>query len=197
MTRRRCRLACGFLIFLSGVVGAACQLPRPRTTGARTLEPLLVAPSPGSASNPEAIPVRLLQTQARGHIARRLLHELPDGELAEDPVWRWATSPYIYLDTAMRMALSSNPSVRLVDTADATGLTVTLLAWQLADAGTQPALVGSLEVVVVGRDRTVRTQVLKDSESVSAELPGNLAAAAGRLMQRLAASSVALAAAPR
>jgi hypothetical protein len=126
-----------------------------------------------------------------------LLHERPDGELAEDPVWRWATSPHIYLDTAMRMALSSTPGVRLVDTADAAGLTVTLLAWQLAGSGTQPTLVGSLEVVLVGRDRAVRTQVIKDSEAVTAELPGNLAAASGRLMQRLAASSVALATAAR
>ena len=190
---RGLRLACCFLICSAGVAGTACQLPRPKTTPARTLEPLLVAPSQGSPSSPDAIPVRLLQTQARGHIARRLLRERPDGELAEDPVWRWTTSPHIYLDTAMRMALSSTPGVRLVDSADAAGLTVTLIAWQLAGTGTQPALAGGLEVVLVGRDRVVRTQVLRDSEPVSAELPGTLAAASGRLMQRLAASSVALA----
>ena len=85
----------------------------------------------------------------------------------------------------------------LVDTADAAGLTVTLLSWQLSGTGTQPALVGSIEVVLVGRDRAVRTQVIKDSEPVSADLPGNLATASGRLMQRLAASSVALASALR
>jgi hypothetical protein len=180
-------------ILVAAVVGAACQLPRPHTTPARTIEPLLVAPPPGPVRSPEAVPVRLLQTQARGHIARRLLHERPDGELAEDPVWRWATSPHIYLDTAMRMALTSAPGVLLVDSADAAGLTVTLIAWQLSGTDAQPTLVGRIEVVLFGRDRAVRTQVITDSETVTTELPGNLAAASGRLMQRLAASSVALA----
>lgn len=189
----RPRVACGLLLVLPVVAGVACQLPRPQTTPARTLEPLLLAPPAATAASAEAIPVRLLQTQARGHIARRVLHERPDGELTEDPVWRWATSPHMYLDTAMRMALTSNAGVRLVDTADAAGLTVTLLSWQLSGTGTPPALVGSIEVVLVSRDRAVRTQVIKDSEPVSTDLPGNLAAASGRLMQRLAASSVAFA----
>ena len=38
-------------------------------------------------------------------------------------------------------------------------------------------------------DRMVRTQMIRRSEPVSTELPGNLAAAAGRLLQSLAAES--------
>jgi hypothetical protein len=50
-----------------------------------------------------AAPIRLLDTQARGHIGRRLLHQRPDGELIEDPVWRWSSAPDRYLDTALRL----------------------------------------------------------------------------------------------
>jgi hypothetical protein len=69
-------------------------------------------------------------------------------------------------------------------------MAVTLLAWQLESAGSR-VLVGVVELSVTGVDRTVRTQRIRRSEPVSAELPGNLAAAAGRLLQGLASESLA------
>jgi hypothetical protein len=80
--------------FLLGTVaclgGVGCQLRRPATTPTRMLEPQLLEPQmaePASSAPkvPHAIPVRLLDTQARGHIGRRVLHQQPDGELVEDP----------------------------------------------------------------------------------------------------------------
>jgi hypothetical protein len=68
-------------------------------------------------------------------------------------------------------------------------MAVTLLVWQLESAGTQ--LVGAVELSVTAADRSVRTQMIRRSEPVSAELPGNLAAAAGRLLQGLASESLA------
>ena len=50
-----------------------------------------------NSSAADARPVRLLDTQARGHIGRRVLHQQPEGELIEDPVWRWSSAPDRYL----------------------------------------------------------------------------------------------------
>ena len=52
-------------------------------------------------------------------------------------------------------------------------------------------LVGVIELSVTEADRTVRTQMIRKSEQVSADLPGNLAAAAGRLLQSLASEGLA------
>ena len=153
------------------------------------IEPQIVEPAMQgtSASNPAQ--VRLLDTQARSHIGRRLLHQEPNGELVEDAVWRWSSPPDRYLDTALRLELASGPEARLVDAASVPTLSITLLAWHLeSKGGTQ--LVGAIELQLATRDRLVRTQVVRASEPVSAELPGDLAAAAGRLLQRLAAEGV-------
>jgi hypothetical protein len=48
-----------------------------------------------------------------------------------------------------------------------------------------------VEVQVTGTDRVVHTQVVRASEPVSGELPGDLAAAAGRLLRRLASEGLA------
>ena len=133
--------------------------------------------------------IRLLDTQARGHIGHRLLRQLAGGELTDDPVWRWSSTPDRYLDSALRLTLASSAQVRLVDTASAPTIGVTLLAWQL-ESGSTPQLVGVVELSVTAADRTVRTQLVRRSEPVSVELPGNLAAAAGRLLQSLASESV-------
>jgi hypothetical protein len=159
------------------------------------LEPQLLEPAlpSASASQPRSstsTPIRLLDTQARGHIGHRLLHQGAGGELTEDPIWRWSSTPDRYLDSALRLALASSPDVRLVDTAAAPAIAVTLLAWQLESAGSTQ-LVGAVELSVTAADRTVRAQMIRRSEPVSAELPGNLAAAAGRLMQSLASESLA------
>jgi hypothetical protein len=179
------------LIVLAACLGSgACQLRRPDIPPTRMIEPQLVEPTRPPSAGPGSTPVRLLDTQARGHIGRSVLHQQADGELVADPVWRWPSSPDRYLDTALRLEFSANPNVRLVDAASAPALAATLLTWHLeSTGGTQ--LVGAVELRFTATDRAVRTQVVKGSEPVSATLPGDLAAAAGRLLQRLASEAVA------
>ena len=174
--------------------GVGCQLRRPATIPARMVEPQLLAPQPVESAKlvpmaPNAILLRLLDSQARGHIGRRLLHQQPNGELTEDPVWRWSSTPDRYLDTALRLEVASNPDIRVVDVGLAPVLAATLLVWDLeASDGTR--LVGAVEFQITGIDRVVHTRVARASEPVSAELPGDLAAAAGRLLRRLASDGL-------
>jgi hypothetical protein len=149
------------------------------------LEPQLAEPAKLMPKAPNAIPVRLLDTQARGHIGRRVLHQQPDGELTEDSVWRWSSAPDRYLDTALRLEVASNPDYRLVDVGRVPVLAATLLVWNLEFAG-GTRLVAAVEFQVTGTDRVVHTQVARASEPVSAELPGDMAAVAGKLLRRLA-----------
>jgi hypothetical protein len=153
------------------------------------IEPQLEEPSRAAAAVDGGTTVRLLDTQARGHIGRRLLRQEANGELIEDPIWRWSSAPDRYLDTALRLELTSRSDVRLVDVANAPALAVTLVAWQL-EMASEPRLVGAIELQLTGADRVVRTLVVKQSETVSADLPGNVAAAAGRLLRRLASEGV-------
>jgi hypothetical protein len=179
------------LVVVICLAGVACQLKRPETTPGRMIEPQLLAPQPGkpaglgSASASAPAPVRLLDTQSRGHIGRRVLHQHPDGELTEDPVWRWSSAPDRYLDTALRLELTSSPVLQLVDVAGVPTLATTLLVWQL-ESGSGTRLVGAVEFRFTRTDHVVDTQVVQASETVSADLPGDLAAAAGRLLRRLA-----------
>ena len=154
------------------------------------LEPPLAEPQNQGTSATNAVPIRLLDTQARSHIGRRVLHQQPDGELTEDPMWRWSSAPDRYLDTALRLELSSNAALRLVDVAGAATLATTLLVWHLESAG-GTRLVGAVEFQVTGIDHVVQTQVVRGSEPVSDVLPGDLAAAAGRLLRRLASEGLA------
>ena len=149
------------------------------------LEPQLPATAGLETSAPNAVPIRLLDTQARGHIGRRVLHQQPSGELVEDHVWRWSSAPDRYLDTALRLELASSPGLRLVDAASAPTLATTLLIWHLESAG-GTRLVGAVEFQFTGGDRVVHTHLVRANEPVSGELPGDLAVAAGRLLRRLA-----------
>jgi hypothetical protein len=172
------------------LAAAACQLKRPDTISSRMLEPQLLEPQLAESpkpqtSAPDATPIRLLDTQARGHIGRRVLYQQPSGELTEDPVWRWTSAPDRYLDTALRLEFGSTPGLRLVDAAGAPTLATTLLVWHLESAGGRQ-LVGAVEFQFTGTDRVVHTHMVRASEPVSAELPGDLAAVAGRLLRRLA-----------
>lgn len=185
-----------YLLFTIICLCEAACLRRPTTTPSHMLEPQLLEPQlPQPATQvtkaPNATPVRLLDTQARGHIGRRILHQQPNGELTEDAVWRWSSAPDRYLDTALRFELASSPDVRLVDTGRAPALAATLLIWDLHSAG-ETRLVGAVEFQVIGTDREVHTKVVRTSEPVSAELPGDLAAAAGRLLRRLASEGLTL-----
>lgn len=181
-----CTIAC------LGCVG--CQLRRPATIPTRMLEPQLLEPQMAEPVSfapkvPNAIPVRLLDTQARGHIGRRVLHQQPDGELVEDSVWRWSSAPDRYLDTALRLEMASNPNISPVDVGRAPVLGAKLLVWNLESAG-GTRLVGVVEFQITGIDQVVHTQVARASEPVSAELPGDLAAVAGRLLRHLASQGL-------
>lgn len=184
------RISTVLLIATLSLAMGACELKRPETVSTRMLEPQLLEPQSAkaapAASADNARPIRLLETQARGHIGRRMLHQQPSGELTEDPVWRWSSSPDRYLDTAIRLELASHPGLRLVDSANSPALAATLLVWNIEAAAGGAQLVGAVEFQFTGLDRVVRTNVVRGSESLSGELPGDLAAAAGRLLRRLA-----------
>ena len=187
-----------FLLLTIVCLSEAACLKRPTPTPTHMLEPQLLEPQlPAPAMQvtkaANAIPVRLLDTQTRAHIGRRILHQAPNSELTEDAIWRWASAPDRYLDTALRLEVVSNPDVRLVETGRAPSLAATLLVWDLESAG-EARLVGAVEFQVTGTDRVVHTQVVRTSEPVSADLPGDLAAAAGRLLRRLASEGWAFAA---
>jgi hypothetical protein len=179
-------------------LAASGCLKRPETVPTRMLEPQLLEPqqSPPADKGTSAAsgtPIRLLDTQARGHIGRRLLHQQPSGELTEDAIWRWSSSPDRYLDSAIRLELAANQKMRLVDSASSPSLAATLLAWHLESVnGTR--LVGAVEFQFIGADRVVRAHIARGSEPVSGELPGDLAAAAGRLLSVLAKEGLAKAA---
>ena len=167
------------------VAGCRVRIERPETLPTRMIEPRLVEPQGVAADAPDARSVRLLETQGRAHIGRRVLHQQPSGEVTEDPVWLWATTPDRYLDSAVRYAIGSSPDIRLVDVRSAPSLAVTLVAWQI-EAAPSPRLVGAVEVQVTTTDRVVRSDFLRAEEPTTADLPGDLAAAAGRLLGRLA-----------
>ncbi len=174
--------------------GVGCQLRRPATTPARMIEPQMLEPQLAEPAKlvpkaPNAMSIRLLETQARGHIGRHLLHQQADGELTEDPVWRWSSAPDRYLDTALRLEVASSPDLRLVDVSHATALAANLLVWNL-ETGGERRLIGAVEFQITGTDRVVRTKMARASEPVSAELPGDLAAVAGRLLRRLASEGL-------
>jgi hypothetical protein len=194
---RPLRTGVRLLLMFATLILVGCQLRRPATAPNRTLEPQLLEPQlpeqPGMvAKNMNATSIRLLSTESRGNIGRRVLHRQPDGELIEDPVWRWSTTPDRYLDTALRLEVASSPKLRLVDADGVTSLGANLLAWNVESSG-GTRLVGAVEFELTGTDRFVHSQIIRGSESVSGELPGDLALVAGRLMRRLASEGVGLA----
>jgi hypothetical protein len=168
-------------------LGGGCRihLQRPDTQATRMIEPRLADSAASVEDAADAVSIRLLETQARAHIGRRILHQHPDGEVTEDPVWLWTSSPDRYLDSALRIAIASNPGIRLADTRGTPTLAVTLVAWQV-EAGPTPRLIGAVEVQLTTTDRAVRSEIVRADESITADLPGDLAAAAGRLLGRLA-----------
>ena len=177
------------IVALACLVGPACRLRRPDMSPVRVIEPQLVESSRQGTTATNALPIRLLDPQSRGHIGHRLIRQLPGGELAEDPVWRWSSAPDRYLDTALRLELEARTDLRLVDSGNALVLAVTLLTWQVEPADS-PRLVGAIELTVTEADRIVHTHIVRRSEPVSAEMPGDLAAAAGRLLQGLASEGL-------
>jgi hypothetical protein len=183
---RRSRYA-RLVVLAVACLGGACRvrIERPDTVPIRMIEPQLVQPGGMAAAAPNATSIRLLETQGRGHIGRRVLHQQPGGEVTEDPVWLWASTPDRYLDSAVRYAIASNPDIRLVDLGSAPSLAVTLVVWQI-EAAPSPRLVGAVEIQVTTTERAVHSEIVRAEEPIAADLPGDLAAAAGRLLGRLA-----------
>jgi hypothetical protein len=184
-----------FLIAFACFGGLACQLRRPQMMPSRMIEPQLLEaglsePPRQVTKAPNAASVRLLDTQARGHIGRRVLHQKQNGELTQDSVWRWSSAPDRYLDTALRLEVASRPDVRLVDADRAPNLAATLLVWDLESQG-GARFVGVVEFQITRTDGMLDTQVVRVSEPVATELPGDLAAVAGRLLRRFAAEGLA------
>jgi len=182
------------LVALACFGGLACQLRRPQMMPSRMIEPQLLEaglsePPRQVTKAPNAASVRLLDTQARGHIGRRVLHQKQNGELTQDSVWRWSSAPDRYLDTALRLEVASRPDVRLVDADRAPNLAATLLVWDLESQG-GARFVGVVEFQITGTDGMLDTQVVRVSEPVATELPGDLAAVAGRLLRRFAAEGL-------
>lgn len=174
--------------WLAVLAGASCSptLNRPDVPPSRMIAPSTPMLEPRDDA-PEAIAVRLVDTQARGHIGRRMLHQGNDGEILEDAVWSWSVLPDRYLDSALHVVAASDPAVSVVDTSAAPSLAVTLVALHIDG----DRLVSRAEVRITHRDRTVRTATIAAEESLSPERPGNLADASGRLFQRLATESLA------
>jgi hypothetical protein len=188
MTRRdRCLVPLSLAI--AGMLTMACSLPRPSTVPVRMIEPQFteIQSADGAAG---AASLRLMETQTRGHIGRRLLHQLDGGELQEDAVWRWSSAPDRYLDSALRLAVAARPYVRVVESGNVPALGLTLISFYV-DAASGSRLVAAVEIEVVGVDRVVHTAVIRGEEALSGEPPGNLAQASGRLLQRLAADALA------
>ena len=179
----------GGMLFVLAVacLGGGCRvrIERPDTVPTRMIEPRLVEPGGAVADAPNATSVRLLETQGRAHIGRRVLHQQPGGELTEDPVWLWATTPDRYLDSAVRYAIAASPAIRLVDAGSAGSVAFTLVVWQIEAVPTR-RLVGALEIQLTATDRAVYSEMIRAEEPIAADLPGDLATAAGRLLGRLA-----------
>ena len=168
-----------FGLFLVVVVlgGVGCQLRRPNSAPSRMIEPQLLdpqltEPKKQETKAPNATPIRLLDTRARGHIGRRVLHQLPDGEITADAVWLWSSLPDRYLDTALRMEVAA-----------------TLLVWDL-EGSSESRLVGAVEFQTMGADRAIHSIVVRASEPVKGEMPGDLASVAGRLLRHLASEGL-------
>ena len=185
------------LLMFANLALISCQLRRPTTAPSRVIEPQILELQPAEqsgavAKSSSATSIRLLPTESSGNFGRRVLHRQANGELVEDPVWWWSTSPDRYLDTALHTEIASNASLRLVDAGDVPTLAANLLAWSLESSG-GTRLIAVVEFEMTGRDRVVHTQIVRGSESVSDELPGNLAMAAGHLMRHLASEGLSFA----
>jgi hypothetical protein len=183
------RLAVAWLLVSASAAGA-CQLQRPNVEPVRMIEPELVTPPAREGLGGPFVPVRLLDTQARSHIGRRLLHLEAGPELVEDPIFRWTASPDRYLDSALRLAFEASRELRLVDKVGVPTVAVTLVTWHIESAAGR-RLAGAIETVITDGDRAVTTRIEKATEPVAAELPGDLGGAAGRLLNTLASGCLA------
>jgi hypothetical protein len=183
-----------------GLGATGCRLRRPDVVSVRTIEPRLLDPQFEKTRDvtkpPDASPLRLLDTNSPRSMGRHVVQQQGNGELLMDPVWRWSAPPERYLDIALRLQLQESANMRLVDSSGVPTLAATFLVWDLeSKEGTQ--LVGAVEFQLTWSDRAVDTQLVRDSEPVSAEKPGDLSLAAGRLLRRLASTGLTMASSKR
>ncbi len=135
----------------------------------------------------DAMRVRLLDTQSTSAVRFSILHRSVNGELREDPIWSWSTAPDRMLDRALHLTAAADADIEIVDRSDVLAIAATLVSLHLeAEAGQTPQIVGVVELRVIDSERIVRALVLHARETVSAELPGNVADATGRMLNRLA-----------
>ena len=132
-------------VLLAALASCKPQLPRPDVPPTRMIEPTLPV-SEARADAADAVSLRLLDTQARGHVGLRLLHRRPDGEFVEDATWRWSSRPDRYLDSALHFQAASDPNVRLVDRSDVPSMAATLTVLHLERQGSVLRLVAALEL---------------------------------------------------
>jgi len=189
---------CALLVIICA--GMTACLPKPKGTPAHMIVPQVLAPpTAGSdaplAKSPNAVAVRLLNTQSRGEIGRAMLRQESSGELIADRIWFWSSRPEQFLDTAIQLEAARNPDVRVVDSARVPTLAPMLLVWDIESNGTQ--LVGVVQFQLTGTDGAVTTKVVRGSEQISGDLPANLADASGRLFHRLASDGLIVVSAGR
>ncbi len=135
----------------------------------------------------DAIRVRLLDTQSTSAVRFSILHRSAIGELREDPIWSWSTAPDRIFDRALHLAAAADADIEIVDRSDVPAVAATLVSLHLeSDVGQAPQIVGVVELRVIYSKRIVHAVVLDARGTVSAELPGNLADATGRMLNRLA-----------
>jgi hypothetical protein len=173
------------------LVGCAPKLQRPDVPPSRTLDPPLatgaVAPVADAA---DAISVYLASVQSR--VGRRLIHAGAGGEVSRDPVWSWSASPDRYLDTALHLAAAANPRLRVVERANASTLTATVLNLRIEPSADGRRLAATVEARLTAPDGTVTSRILHAEETISDDLPGNAADALARLTHRLARECLSL-----
>jgi hypothetical protein len=174
-----------------------CRLRRPDAVAIRTIEPQLLEPQIEKPEQVTKAPTRrpdLVLVNAQGNMGRHVVRQQANGELITDPVWRWS-APLSGIWTWRYACNWKQARMRLVGQAVPQPWP-RLSSWNLESReGTQ--LVGAVEFQVTWTDRAVNTQLVRDSEPVLAEKPGDLPLAAGRLLRRLASRGLTLAASKR
>jgi hypothetical protein len=156
--------------------GTACRLRPPQTTPVRMIEPLLVEPPMQERALLEPNPSGCWTPSTRTHRSS-CASPTADGELVEDAIWRWSSAPIGIWTRRCISHWRRAPTYVMSMLPTPQPFRSLCWAWHLESAG-ETRLVGAIELQLTTNDRVVHTHVVRDSESVSAELPGDLAAAA-------------------
>jgi hypothetical protein len=166
-----------------------CLLERPTLPPVRLVDPRPVAPV-AVVPSPDAVPVRLPATTARGHLDTSVLVRRGDGSLGRLDDLRWSDPPARALDGAWRAAVAGEGRLRQVEALGAAAAALELTVCELDAAKRSLRMEAVLTVVGPGGRVAVRPVA---STAVAADgSPGALAEAAGRAMAGLAGGAVAI-----